>query len=1131
MRTLVFLLFSAVVALPQSLYLRAPQAVTVALVDPTGTCLVPGMVTWNAASNKLFGCPSVGGTWTVIGTSGSGGSGITPTGGINYIPYVTSGSTARATTQADLTGLIGSFYALPSAIPTWTTLSGKPTFAPVATSGLYSDLASKPTLFDGAWASLSGKPTWTASFDGTYQTLGGTPPTGGSGISPTGGTNYIPFVTTGTTSRAVTQSDLTAIIGGYYSTSSGATSITCGGTNDTAVVLAAAPLIQLPANTCAVDALNLPANSILKGPGTVKWISGSTGNAITESNANVVFDNFTLDLNGNLPAGASGGFFINGGNNFTIRNVRVISTGAPAGMLNPAISVYNAGGLIQNVTVNNTVKGEHLFVNPNKRSDLKLLVDGWVSDGSNQNDIAIQNSGSEGPANVEIAHFSISNVTDTNGGTGQVGNAIDTFWADGVLVHDGVVSNTRFSIVRFATSQGNHAYNIKSTGNQETAYYAELGSSTDTFHDLTIENGVSGINLTNVSQRPNYPNDSPNTAYSITCRNLIDYCIQTEHDIVHDVLVDGVPIGIHQANGNTTGNNVVRNVTCTRSSTAFPNVDVCNALDVNIKSGAVDLVSGIATMNYTPLIANIFGSSLTSGNNITAITKANPAVVTFSTGSQPVVGSYYCFRQVGGMTQMNGLCTLVAASTSTTFTTQIDSTSFGTFAAPTGGQKSWTMQFYDSSGNPQYAIPSNFVQSTDGLSGVFGSAQPTHPTLSAGATAGNPYSVAVGTTTPYTTNPETTPAGTVATGLAGNGTTDDTAALQTALNANTVTILNAGTYKITSSLNIPSGHTLFGIGHPTIIGNNGAFALSYINSGATLKGVTFDGGSVLNYDNLNSATIMYNTFRNHTAALNGDVAQNNLLHIGQLTNSTIKYNTFYNDMPPSSVDIDVNNSGSDPDYGSGNPKTCLWIQSYVTNSSIDYNTFDLCQEGLKFASGDTTLRAGLHVGNNKMTRIHRIGIETQQYHTGAVIENNVIKAWNLSYYESYAISWATPQSVGTVMRGNFLQNPIADPGCSASLTCGLGIEFGSQNGQVYNNTIMGPWLTGSIQIFGGSTGNEVTGNRACTYNTNSDRLVVSVGQDEHSGSPTGTNIHDNTVISGISNGCGTINWTAYDLSL
>jgi hypothetical protein len=42
---------------------------------------------------------------------------------------------------------------------TWVSLTGKPTFATVATSGSYTDLLNKPVLFDGTWNSLTGKPT------------------------------------------------------------------------------------------------------------------------------------------------------------------------------------------------------------------------------------------------------------------------------------------------------------------------------------------------------------------------------------------------------------------------------------------------------------------------------------------------------------------------------------------------------------------------------------------------------------------------------------------------------------------------------------------------------------------------------------------------------------------------------------------------------------------------------------------------------------------------------------------------------------------------------------------------------------------------------------------------------------
>jgi len=72
----------------------------------------------------------------------------------------------------------------------WADITGKPTFATVATSGSYTDLLNKPALFDGTWTSLTGKPTFAtvattgsyndllnkpALFDGTWNSLTGKP--------------------------------------------------------------------------------------------------------------------------------------------------------------------------------------------------------------------------------------------------------------------------------------------------------------------------------------------------------------------------------------------------------------------------------------------------------------------------------------------------------------------------------------------------------------------------------------------------------------------------------------------------------------------------------------------------------------------------------------------------------------------------------------------------------------------------------------------------------------------------------------------------------------------------------------------------------------------------------------------
>ena len=61
--------------------------------------------------------------------------------------------------------------------PAWANITGKPTFATVATTGAYADLTGKPTLFDGAYSNLSGKPTL---FSGSYADLTNKPDLAGT---------------------------------------------------------------------------------------------------------------------------------------------------------------------------------------------------------------------------------------------------------------------------------------------------------------------------------------------------------------------------------------------------------------------------------------------------------------------------------------------------------------------------------------------------------------------------------------------------------------------------------------------------------------------------------------------------------------------------------------------------------------------------------------------------------------------------------------------------------------------------------------------------------------------------------------------------------------------------------------
>ncbi len=118
------------------------------------------------ATIEIGGGTIVTGTFTGINWSGGTyfiKTETDPAGGTNYtitgtsqilsVPYALYAKTAKTADYNDLTNRPSLFDGA------WTSLTGKPSFANVATSGSYNDLTNKPTLFDGTWTNITGKPT------------------------------------------------------------------------------------------------------------------------------------------------------------------------------------------------------------------------------------------------------------------------------------------------------------------------------------------------------------------------------------------------------------------------------------------------------------------------------------------------------------------------------------------------------------------------------------------------------------------------------------------------------------------------------------------------------------------------------------------------------------------------------------------------------------------------------------------------------------------------------------------------------------------------------------------------------------------------------------------------------------
>lgn len=91
-----------------------------------------------------------------------------------------------------------------------------------------------------------------------------------------------------------------------------------------------------------------------------------------------------------------------------------------------------------------------------------------------------------------------------------------------------------------------------------------------------------------------------------------------------------------------------------------------------------------------------------SFTNLAGITNANPGVVTTAAPHEFTVGELVLIRGVAGMTEVNGLTTTIASVTSTTFTTDINTNTFGTYTS--GGVANHVLLEADVSGDVNLSV-------------------------------------------------------------------------------------------------------------------------------------------------------------------------------------------------------------------------------------------------------------------------------------------------------------------------------------------------------------------------------------------------------------------------------------------
>jgi hypothetical protein len=350
-------------------------------------------------------------------------------------------------------------------------------------------------------------------------------------------------------------------------------------------------------------------------------------------------------------------------------------------------------------------------------------------------------------------------------------------------------------------------------------------------------------------------------------------------------------------------------------------------------------------------------------------------------------------------------------------------------------------------------------------------------------------------------------------GARGDGNTDDTAAIQNAINATTsgTLVFPAGTYRVSNTLYVRGNVTYQGQNNPVLTGTSGGTVMQFPQNGAnniTVTGLVFDGGQLRTEGNNEvpkNVHITGNTFRNITVNSNNWTLAAGIFASNGISQSSIDHNTFQNIMINGSTRPDGTINSID------SFATAIYMYG-ADSTSIVNNTFDTVGEGVKICFTQNYASNNVNIGYNSFNKIHRMGMELQDANgcghqntitptSNLVIEYNDIHLNNDPYWSSFGISVAMPPVASPIVRYNRIigELPIA------LNVPGIGIEAGGQNAQTYGNTVEGYYGL-AIGIFGGSTNVKYHDNYACSLGQSD----MTIG-DEHGSTPN-EQMYNNTIV-------------------
>ncbi|MEM9279058.1 MAG: TIGR03808 family TAT-translocated repetitive protein, partial [Pseudomonadota bacterium] len=278
-----------------------------------------------------------------------------------------------------------------------------------------------------------------------------------------------------------------------------------------------------------------PEQTVLHGvPGsTILEYAGGNHFLFSENGRQISLAGLTLD-GGLLPTDeyADAAVRINDAKRVDIENCTVTNSGSNG------VEITKSSGSFSNNRIDSAV-GPAGFLGVENRS---LMVSGNVVEECANGGILIHRW-RRGPDNTIVANNRVRRIAAVNGGTGQWGNGINTYLADGVVVSGNHVSDCAFSTIR-----SNSCSNIQISNNTclragETSIYSEFAFEGAKITGNIVDGGVTGISIANFNEGGRLS----------TCANNIIRNIHDDVPYEDDAHIQGIGIAV-EADTAVTGN-------------------------------------------------------------------------------------------------------------------------------------------------------------------------------------------------------------------------------------------------------------------------------------------------------------------------------------------------------------------------------------------------------------------------------------------------------------------------------------------------------------------------------------------------------------------------------------------------